>query len=195
MAAWAYACHSCGGEPTTWYVPQAAVEEMPRDVRIVRVRVGSEWLGAVVDRSRRVSVEGLLLREVIASNAADCPECADALSASGSGRVGQQAVSAAREADLSATATEPPGSAVQAAAISLAGIRLAVVAVSRDLVRSPGEADMAIDDLRPRFGGVPVVLTAQNDEGAPIYYGDRELVEMLAEVPLEKMPWREYRIG
>jgi hypothetical protein len=195
MAAWAYACHPCGGEPATWYVPQATVDEMPRDVRVVRVQVGSEWLCAVVDRSRRVNVEGLLLREVIASNAADCPECAQALSAAEAGRGGQRVASAAEGADESATAATQPASAVQAAAISLAGIRLAVVAVSRDLVRSPGEADMAIDDLRPRFGGVPVVLMAQNDEGAPIYYGDRELVELLAEVPLEKMPWREYRIG
>jgi hypothetical protein len=54
---------------------------------------------------------------------------------------------------------------------------------------------MAIDDLRPRFGGVPVVLMAQNDDGSPAYYGNRELVEMLSGVPLDKMPWKEHRIG
>jgi hypothetical protein len=77
MAAWAYACHPCGDEPVTWYVSQAAVEEMPGDVRIVRVRVGSDWLCAIVDRGRPISVEGLLLRDVIASSAEDCPECAE----------------------------------------------------------------------------------------------------------------------
>jgi len=195
MAAWAYACHSCGGEPATWYVPQATVDEMPRDVRIVRVQVGSEWLCAVVDRSRRVNVEGLLLREVIASNAADCPECAQGLSAAEADRGGQRIVPAAEDGDDAATAATQPASAVQAAAISLAGVRLAVVAVGQDLVGSPGEADMAIDDLRPRFGGVPVVLMAQNDDGSPTYYGNRELVEMLSGVPLDKMPWKEYRIG
>jgi len=195
MAAWAYACHRCGGEPATWYVPQATVDEMPHDVRVVRVQVGSEWLCAVVDRSRRVSVEGLLLREAIASNAADCPECAEAVSAAEAGHGGQRVASAAQDADESATAATQPASAVQAAAISLAGIRFAVVAVGQDLVRNPGEADMAIDDLRPRFGGVPVVLMAQNDDGSSAYYGDRELVEMLSGVPLDKMPWREYHIG
>lgn len=195
MAAWAYACHSCGGEPATWYVPQATVDEMSHDVRVVRVQVGSEWLCARVDRSHRVSVEGLLLREAIASNAADCPECAEAVSAAEAGRGGQRVASTAQDADESAMAATQPASAVQAAAISLAGIRFAVVAVGQDLVRSPGEADMAIDDLRPRFGGVPVVLMAQNDDGSPAYYGDRELVQLLSGVPLDKMPWTEYRIG
>ena len=46
MAAWAYACRPCGGEETIWYVPQTAVDEMPAEVRIVRVQVGSDWLCA-----------------------------------------------------------------------------------------------------------------------------------------------------
>ncbi len=54
---------------------------------------------------------------------------------------------------------------------------------------------MAIDDLRPYFGGVPVVLMAQKDDGSPSYYGDSELVELLAGIPIDKMPWKEYAVG
>ena len=63
------------------------------------------------------------------------------------------------------------------------------------LVISPGEADMAIDDLQPYFGGVAVVLMAQKDDGSSSYYGDSQLVELLADIPIEKMPWKEYPMG
>ena len=83
----------------------------------------------------------------------------------------------------------------QAAAISLRGHRFAVVVIPMTLVTSPGEANMAIEDLQPYFGGVPVVLMAQKDDGSPSYYGVDQLVELLADIPIEKMPWKEYSIG
>ena len=44
---------------------------------------------------------------------------------------------------------------VQGAAISLQGVNFAVVVVSEDLLKSPGEADMAISLLRrPRPGPI-----------------------------------------
>lgn len=83
---------------------------------------------------------------------------------------------------------------VQGAAISLAGVSFAVVLVPMDLVDSPGEADMAIETMQPAFGGVPVVLMAQKDDGSPRYYGDQDLVVSLADVPVDQMPWREYDV-
>ena len=84
---------------------------------------------------------------------------------------------------------------VQGAAISLAGQNFVVVLVGMDLVRNPGEADMAIDSMQPAFGGVPVILMAQNDKASPTYYGDQAIVALLADVPVEKMPWKEYTVG
>ena len=83
---------------------------------------------------------------------------------------------------------------VQAAAISVEGVNFAVALVTMDLVNSPGEADMAIQSLQPTFGGVPVVLMAQRDDGTPVYYGDEDLVRSLAFVPVEQMPWKEYSV-
>jgi hypothetical protein len=82
---------------------------------------------------------------------------------------------------------------IQAAAISLQGIPFVVVAASLDLVRSSGEADMAIEELQPQFGGAAIVLMAQKDDDSPVYYGDRQLVELLEGVPIDEMPWKEYR--
>lgn len=36
---------------------------------------------------------------------------------------------------------------------------------------------------------------AQDDEGSPTYYGDGDRVRMLADVPVDKLPWREYLAG
>ena len=79
---------------------------------------------------------------------------------------------------------------VQAAAVSLGGRNFVVVVTSEELIGRPGEADMAIDTLQGRFG-VPVVLLAQLADGTPRYYGERDLVELLRGVPLEKMPFKE----
>ena len=84
---------------------------------------------------------------------------------------------------------------VNAAAISLQGVNFAIVVVSEDLVNSPGEADMAIERFQPVFGGVPVLLMAQNEQGSPIYYGDQDLVRSMADIPIERMPWKEYSVG
>ncbi len=84
---------------------------------------------------------------------------------------------------------------VQAATISLAGVDFVVVIVSMDLLGQSGEADMAIESMQPRFGGVPLVLMAQKEDGTPTYYGDEDLVRSLADLPVEQMPWKEYAVG
>ena len=84
---------------------------------------------------------------------------------------------------------------IQAAAISLQGVNFAIAVVNMDLVNNPGEADLAIESISPSFGGVPVVLMAQRENGTPVYYGDEDLVRSLADVPIEKMPWKEYSIS
>jgi hypothetical protein len=84
---------------------------------------------------------------------------------------------------------------VQAAAISLAGRRMMVVLVPVDVVHSPGEAEMLVTDLRPRFGGVDVVLMGQADDGSPRYYGDAELLSLIAEVPVDRLPWKTYPLA
>jgi len=81
---------------------------------------------------------------------------------------------------------------VQAAAISLQGRNFAVVLAQLDLIHNSGEADLAIDTLQPKFGGVPVVLMAQKEDGTPVYYGDQDLVRSLEDLPVDKMPWKEY---
>ena len=179
MAVWAYECRPCAGKGV-WFVSRATVMEMPADVRLLRLKVGTEWRCAAVDRSRSVEVDGMLLRDAVASDPVDCPECAP-----------QPAAEAApTEGD---TGTGDSGArSVQAAAVSIQGQQVLVVLVPLDLVHSAGEADMLIADLRPRFGSVAVVLMGQDDDGSPHYHGNSALAALLADVPIDKMPWKTY---
>ena len=54
---------------------------------------------------------------------------------------------------------------------------------------------MLVADLRPRFGGVDVVLMGQDDDGTPRYHGDAELLSLLADVPVDRLPWKAYPLG
>ena len=83
---------------------------------------------------------------------------------------------------------------VHGAAISMQGVSFAVVVVGMELVKNPGEADMAIERLGPAFGEAPVVLMAQKEDGTPTYYGDQKIVELLRGVPIDQMPWKEYSV-
>lgn len=174
MAIWAYACRPCAGKGV-WLVSRAAVDALPTGVQTLRVKVGSEWRCATVERERPVEVEAMLLREAVASDRQDCPECAPPPPAPDAGR---------------GASTE-----VQAAAVSIQGRRMLVVLVPLELVHSAGEADMLVADLRPRFGNVDMLLMGQDDDGAPHCHGDAALVRLLADVPIHEMPWKSYPVG
>jgi hypothetical protein len=206
MSAWAYRCHPCVEGEADWFVSQLDVERLAPDVRIVRVRVGQEWKCALLDRTQTVVVESQLLRDVIASDEADCPQCAEMLAAANPAlcidarEPSPTAGGCPSGNSLAPEASSPRqnrkhGVTVQAAAISLQGHQFVVVVVPLSLVTSPGEADMAIEDLQPYFGDVPVVLMAQKDDGSPSYHGDSQLVDLLADIPIEEMPWKEYPVG
>ncbi|MGE0862109.1 MAG: hypothetical protein AB7I01_23575, partial [Gammaproteobacteria bacterium] len=100
-------------------------------------------------------------------------------------------------APLSPARTETPsegGREVQAAALSVQGERMVVVLVGMDLLDAPGEATLALETLAPRFGGAPVVLMAQLEDGSPRYFGPAPMLVLLEGLPLEKMPWKAYAL-
>ena len=56
----------------------AQVAEFSPEVRIVQVKVGKHWLCAELDRSERVEVERMLIRQVVPTDWTECAECTDA---------------------------------------------------------------------------------------------------------------------
>ena len=183
MATWAYECRPSDQSGQPWLVGCQAVDAMPADTKIVRVKAGSQWHCATVDRSRRIEVEAMLLREVIASDELDCPECAE--------QPKSAAAPAMEEIHPSVESTRQ----IQAAKLTLGDQRCVVVLVGLDLINSPGEAHMAAADLCPLFPGAEVVLMGQDEDGTPHFHGPDQLVNLLASIPLDQMPWRSYPLG
>ena len=179
MAVWAYECRSCP-PGRTWWVGRTQTDDVAPATNLLRVKVGDEWLCAIVDRSQAVAVDAQLVRDAIPSDRSDCPDC-----------LAQSAAEHASEPVSEESATQ----SVQAAAISLAGRRMMVVLVPVAVVHSPGEAEMLVTDLRPRFGGVDVVLMGQADDGTPCYHGDAELLSLIADVPVDRLPWKTYALA
>jgi hypothetical protein len=72
------------------------------------------------------------------------------------------------------------------------GVTFAVVVVRPSVISGlKRERDDAVRAYSAEFG-VPTVLMIQNSRGIPIYYGRPDLVEYLANVRVEQLPWREF---
>jgi len=183
VSAWAYECRARNDSAGRWFVSRTAINELPPDTRGVLVRVGDDWLPAVVDRSRQVAVEAMLLHEVIADE--EFTESGPVAPESDSGGVDRS------ESQPGGPMAGPP---VTAAAISIGGAKFIVVLVGLTIASGPGEGDLVIADMQRRFG-VPVVLMGQEEDGTPVYYGDEELKNRLSAVPVDRMPWKEYTLN
>jgi hypothetical protein len=84
---------------------------------------------------------------------------------------------------------------VQGAVIREQGQTFAVVVVKPHVVQSRTEAADAIRSFAPIFGGVPIVLMAQDSRGRPTYFGRPDISRFMASVPLRAIPWREYSVN
>lgn len=84
---------------------------------------------------------------------------------------------------------------VQGAVIREQGQTFAVVVVKPHVIQNRSEAESAIRGFMPVFGGVPVVLMAQDSRGRPTYFGRPDISRFMASVPLRAIPWREYTVN
>ncbi|MCB1954453.1 MAG: hypothetical protein KDG55_02185 [Rhodocyclaceae bacterium] len=169
---------------------------MPASTHFLQVRIDGDWHCVVVDRDRRVEVEQMLIRDAVVASGSDCPDCAAQLEA-----LAAEAAAAApppppqaRSAPADDSAAPASAGTVQAAAMAIQGQRLVVVLVPLALVESPGEAEMATERLAATFQGAPIVLMGQRDDGSPHYAGDPLLCGLLEGIPLERMPWKVFRL-
>ena len=201
MSAWAYECRARDDSAARWFVSRTAINDLPEGTRGVLVHVGDDWLPAIVDRSRQVAVEAMLLHDVIADEeftgiAPDLPPESESEPASANVDPSRPTAGRGDRPDAHPDGSGRPAASqhVTAAAISMAGTKFVVVLVGLATASGPGEADLVIADMQRRFG-VPVVLMGQEEDGTPIYYGNEDLKELLAAVPVDRMPWKGYTLN
>lgn len=84
---------------------------------------------------------------------------------------------------------------IEGAVIREQGVTFAVVIVKEHVLNNTFESNRAIRAFQPAFPGLSVVLMAQDHRGVPTYYGRRDISQFMANVPIECVPWAEYRIG
>ena len=77
--------------------------------------------------------------------------------------------------------------------VKIQGERIALVAVQKDVLEFSSEADRYVDRLGQVFEGLPVILMGQDPDGAK-YYGRSDLIEKLAEVDPNQVPWQEINV-
>jgi hypothetical protein len=70
----------------------------------------------------------------------------------------------------------------------------AVVVVTRKIIKDRDAAAQTARNFQAVFPGVPIVLMAQDASGTPTYVGRPDLVWFLADVPLGRIPWKEYNV-
>lgn len=83
----------------------------------------------------------------------------------------------------------------QGAVIKEQGQTFAVVVVKSHVVQDRVSANDAIRAFMPTFGGMSVVLMAQDSRGRPTYFGRSDIARFLSRTPLRAIPWREYTLA
>ncbi len=83
---------------------------------------------------------------------------------------------------------------IEAALVKEQGQTFAVVIVKKGVLDDPSEDRRreTAGSMARYFPGVPIVLMAQDSRGRPEYWGRRDIVDFLANVPFEALPWRRY---
>lgn len=81
-----------------------------------------------------------------------------------------------------------------AALIKEQGVEFAVVAVRPGVISQPSRREDARSAFSASFGGVPVVLMEQTG-GRPRYHGRNDLVDFLANVYVEQLPWASWSLN
>lgn len=84
----------------------------------------------------------------------------------------------------------------EGALIKEQGVTFGIVIVKQHVLSNPSEANRLVSAFQVQlFPGVPVILMAQDGRGTPTYYGRRDIVDFLANVPLEAIPWQQYTLS
>jgi len=83
----------------------------------------------------------------------------------------------------------------EGAVVKERNVTFAVVVVKQHVVDNSVEANRTIVSFHPVFPGLPVVFMGQDSLGRPKVYGRRDIVNFLAHVPLQAIPWRKYELN
>jgi hypothetical protein len=83
----------------------------------------------------------------------------------------------------------------QGAVIREQGVTFAIVIVKRYILNNITEANKTANSYQSIFPGLTIILMGQDPNGVPNYFGRKDIVNFLSEIPLSSIPWKEYTYG
>ena len=83
-------------------------------------------------------------------------------------------------------------SSFDGAVVNEQGVTFGIAVVRRAILDNPTARDQAIAEFSEVFGGIPTVLMAQDGQGTPTYFGRPDIVDFLASIHMEQIPWQRY---
>lgn len=83
----------------------------------------------------------------------------------------------------------------EGAKITEQGVTFGIVIVKPHVLNSPTDRAGARSLGIQAFGRIPIILMAQNGNGTPTYQGRRDIVNFLANVFMEQIPWMRYTLN
>ena len=83
----------------------------------------------------------------------------------------------------------------QGALVKEQGVVFGIIIVQPHVLNNLAEASSTRKIGVRTFGPVPIILMAQNSRGVPTYLGRKDIVNFLANVPVQAIPWREYTLA
>ncbi len=81
----------------------------------------------------------------------------------------------------------------EGAVIREQGVTFGIVVVKGSALNDPTRRDRLATQASRVFGGLPTILMAQQVDGRARYYGRSDLVRFMSKVPLQAVPWKQYR--
>jgi hypothetical protein len=90
--------------------------------------------------------------------------------------------------------TEREMSGFDGAVVNEQGVTFGIAIVRRTVLDTALAREQAILEFSEVFGGIPTVLMAQDGQGIPTYFGRQDIVDFLASVSIEAIPWQRYTL-
>ncbi|AFM40939.1 hypothetical protein Desaci_1962 [Desulfosporosinus acidiphilus SJ4] len=84
---------------------------------------------------------------------------------------------------------------ITGAVVNEQGLKFAIVVVNHDVVQNISENEKALDAYRYLFPDMPIILLGHDWQGKSAYYGQKDLVDFLAQIDPQRIPWRRYVIA
>lgn len=80
------------------------------------------------------------------------------------------------------------------AVITEQGLTFAIAIVKSSALQSPDREKFRRSFVQV-FGPMPIVLMAQNYQGRATFFGRTDIVKFLANIALERIPWRRFTLN